>query len=76
MAQLLESVEDYSVTNIGKDMFAKMAEASYSKEDIVNVPGEAKAGEGFDEYHVNEDELFELVLQLFYKEVKKYEGRP
>ena len=70
VAELLKSVEDYSVTNIGKDMFAKMAEASYSKEDIVNVPGEAKAGAGFDEYHVNEDELFELVLQLFYKEVK------
>lgn len=71
MAQLLESVEDYSVTNIGKDMFAKMTEASYSKEDIVTIPGEGKAGAGFDEYHVNEDELYELVLQLFYKEVKK-----
>ena len=47
----------------------------YSKEDIITIPGEGKAGAGFDEYHVNEDELFELVLQLFYKEAKKEEGR-
>ena len=71
VAQLLESVEDYTVTNIGKDMFAKFAEATYSKEDIITIPGEAKAGESFDEYHVNHDELFQLVLQTFYKEVKK-----
>ena len=71
IAQLLESVEDYTVTNIGKDMFAKMAEATYSKDDIITIPGEGKAGAGFDEYHVNHDELFELVLQLFYKEAKK-----
>jgi anionic cell wall polymer biosynthesis LytR-Cps2A-Psr (LCP) family protein len=71
IARLLESVEDDTVTNIGKDMFAKMAEATYSKDDIITIPGEGKAGAGFDEYHVNHDELFELVIQLFYKEVKK-----
>lgn len=67
---LLESVEDYVVTNIGMDMYVKLLEASYEKEDIHTVPGEGVAGESFDEYHVDEEQLYELVLQMFYKEVQ------
>lgn len=67
---LLESVEDYVVTNIGTDMYVKLMEASYEKDDVHTIPGEGVEGESFDEYHVDEDRLYELVLQMFYKEVQ------
>lgn len=67
---LLESVEDYVVTNIGTDMYVKLMEATYDKDDVHTVPGQGEAGESFDEYHVDEDRLYELVLQMFYKEVQ------
>lgn len=67
---LLESVEDYVVTNINTDMYVKLMEATYDKDDIHTVPGEGVAGESFDEYHVDEEQLYELVLQTFYKEVQ------
>lgn len=67
---LLESVEDYVVTNIGTDMYVKLMEANYDKDDVYTVPGEGIEGESFDEYHVDEDRLYELVLQMFYKEVQ------
>ena len=70
IVNMLESIEPYTVTNIGKDMFAKMLESSYNEEDIYKLPGETVSGEYFDEYHINEDELFELMLQMFYKEVQ------
>ena len=70
IVEMLEEIEPYTVTNIGRDMFAKMLESSYNEEDIYRLPGETVVGEYFDEYHINEDALFELILQMFYKEVQ------
>ena len=59
------------VTNIGNDVFAKILEASYENgQGVRDIPGEAVAGEVYDEYHVNDDELYELVLEMFYEEVQ------
>ena len=69
-ANLLEDLDGYVVTNIGADMYLKLLESSYEKEDIHTLPGEGVAGESFDEYHVDEDQLYALVLQMFYKEVQ------
>lgn len=70
IADMYDSLEDYMVTNMGNDIFANLLTATnISEEKIQNLPGEGVDGEQFDEYHINEDQLFELVLQMFYKEV-------
>lgn len=66
-----DSLEDYMVTNIGNEMFAKILESSYNKEDIRILPGEGIEGDYFDEYHVDEDQLYELILEMFYEEVQE-----
>ncbi len=70
IADLYDSLEDYMVTNMSNDIFADLLTSkNISGEKIQNLPGEGVDGERFDEYHINEDQLYELVLQMFYKEV-------
>lgn len=71
IVKMYDSLKDYMVTNIGNDVFAKILEASYENgQGVRDIPGEAVAGEVYDEYHVNDDELYELVLEMFYEEVQ------
>ena len=65
-----EALKPYMVTNIGNDVFADLAEAEFDSETgIIDVPGEGVEGTDFDEYHINETELYELILELFYEEI-------
>lgn len=69
---IYEKLRPYMVTNIGNDIFVKLLQAkNESGEMFVDIPGETVNGTDFDEYHVNSDELYELVLQMFYKEVQE-----
>lgn len=71
IVKMYDSLEDYMVTNIGNDVFAKILEASYENgQGVRDIPGEAVAGEEYDEYHVNDDALYELILEMFYEEVQ------
>ena len=58
------------VTNIGNDIFIKMGEdaASGGTGETFTVPGEGVEGKSFDEYHVDEDALNDMVMEIFYKE--------
>ena len=41
-----------------------------SQPNIVKVPGEVVAGEKHDEYHVDDEKLYDLLVKLFYKKVE------
>lgn len=70
IVDIYENLEPYMVTNVGNDMLAKLLEADFdSNTGILDIPGEGVEGTEFDEYHVNETELYELILQMFYEEV-------
>ena len=69
---MYEKLRPYMVTNIGNDVFAKLLQAKSATETMfVDIPGETVNGTDFDEYHVNGDELYKLVLQMFYEEVQE-----
>lgn len=71
VVKLYENMKPYMVTNIGNDLFAKLLQAEYEKEEMFfEIPGKKVDGADFDEYHVDENALYELVLQMFYKEVQ------
>lgn len=69
IAGLYKELQDYMVTNISNDVFVKMLTASQEIQPVVTtIPGEGAKGDYFDEYHVNQDELQELLLSIFYEE--------
>lgn len=71
VVDMYQSLKPYMVTNMGADLFADLLDANYDSGDkIQDIPGEKVDGNEFDEYHVDETQLFELVLQYFYKEVQ------
>ena len=70
IVDMYESVEDYMVTNMSVELFADLANsADVSEKKIANLPGKGIDGEDFDEYYINEEQLYELILQIFYEEV-------
>ena len=67
---LYDSVKSYTVTNMGNDIFAKLLAASQNGiTDTETVPGEGTHGENFDEYHIDEDALSNLIISMFYEKI-------
>ena len=67
---LYDSVKSYTVTNMGNDIFAKLLAASQNGiTDTGTVPGEGTHGENFDEYHIDEDALSDLIISMFYEKI-------
>ena len=70
VADLYDSIKSYTVTNMGNDIFAKLLAASRNGiTDTETVPGEGTQGENFDEYHVDEDALSDLIISMFYEKI-------
>jgi LCP family protein required for cell wall assembly len=72
VTQLYTKLDTYMVTSMGNDIFVKIAQdvASGGARESMTVPGEAVAGEHYDEYHVNDEEFYEMVVENFYKAVE------
>ena len=70
IVDIYESLKPYMVSNIGNDLLADLLEAKFDSENgVIDIPGEGVEGELYDEYHIDETSLYELVLQMFYEEV-------
>lgn len=66
--EILNVAEPYMVTDMDVDTLKSLSEYEMS-EDIRKVTGEDKEGEEHDEYYVDDEALYELILDMFY--VKK-----
>lgn len=66
--RLYDSITDYLVTSID---FAGLVEKGLKYEintsNIYTVPGETVMGEKYEEYHVDDDALYEMILEIFYE---------
>lgn len=71
-AKLYTSLEPYMVTNMGNDEFIKLLQsaAQGQSEEGWTVPGEGVEGESYDEYHVDDDALYEKIIETFYEEAE------
>lgn len=73
VTELLDQVEQYMVTDMGKEEYLKIAldalemEGLYS-EDFYVVPGTAVMTEVYDEFHADREALTPILLELFYRE--------
>lgn len=77
--KLYDIIEKYSVTDISMDKVTYLATQavnySFSQEDIYAVPGETIAGEEnengvYDEFYVDEEALYDMIVNLFYEPVE------
>ena len=70
IGDLLNDIQPYTVTNIGNDVFVKLLNAvGKSTLEAQTVPGEGVEGKYYDEYHVDDDALYKLVLSMFYNKL-------
>lgn len=69
VTEMYEALEPYMVTNMGSDFFVDLLKASEEGEPIsYTLPGEGREGsDGYEEYHVDEKALSDLLLQMFYR---------
>lgn len=70
VTDLYDSIRDYTVTNMGNDIFAKLLIASRNGiADTQTVPGKGTEGENFDEYQIDENKLSEMIISMFYEKM-------
>ena len=72
ISDLYIDLQNYMVTNMGTDQFVKIMEdaSSGSEKESFTIPGEGIEGKVFDEYQVNDEKLYEMILQVFYEEIE------
>ena len=70
VTELYTALEPYMVTNIGTDQFLDIMEgiSSGNTNEGWTVPGEGSEGEMYDEYHVDDDALYQKIIETFYRE--------
>lgn len=68
---IYNKAEDYLFSNIDYARLAdEMSGLSYDgSEDMYNIPGEVVMGSQFEEFYVDEDGLYQLILDVFYDKV-------
>ncbi|MCR5801702.1 MAG: LCP family protein [Lachnospiraceae bacterium] len=69
LALVYKALEDYIVTNLDFMEYAEeLAEYGMSDAEIIRLKGDMTMGEKYEEYKLDETALYEMVLDIFYKE--------
>ncbi|MBQ2283374.1 MAG: LCP family protein [Agathobacter sp.] len=64
------SISDYIVTNMdAAQVITELMEYDFDSSRMYTVPGETKMGETFEEFSVDNEEFYKIILDVFYKEV-------
>ena len=65
-SSLYSLVEKNMVTNLNESQIEKLLEYHLDTENIEFLPGEAKKGEIYEEFYVNEEKLQKMLIETFY----------
>ena len=70
-AEIYDSVSEYLVTDVDfANVVSELVSYEFDGNQMYTVPGETTMGETYEEFYVDDDALYELILQVFYKEVE------
>lgn len=73
--KLYNDLSKYMVTDITVDevsyLAAQAAGYHFSMENMYSLAGETKQGEKYEEFYLDEEALYELILEVFYEEVEQ-----
>lgn len=72
--QLFEQIQDNMVTNMGKELYLKIAAEAVeaggvADEDFHTVPGTGVTTQRYDEFYADEEALIPVILELFYRQI-------
>lgn len=70
VTDIYEGLQDYMITSMSNDIFLDLAQATENG-DIETIPGEGTQGDVFDEYEVDQDGLYDMIIKDFYVEATK-----
>lgn len=72
---LFQSIQSNMTTDVKLDeityLSTELLETNFSSEDVFMVPGDVVMGAEYEEYHVNEEALKKIIVEVFYEEVKE-----
>lgn len=73
VTELYEALTPHLVTSMGNDLFLELMEAVASGTEVVSwtLPGEGITGDVYDEYRVDDELLYEKIIETFYKKVEQ-----
>lgn len=63
-------LDKYIVTDLDATQIDALSSYTYLTDEVTYLPGEATMGEKFEEFHVDEDALQDMLIRNFYTEVK------
>ncbi len=72
--EVFDEIKPYTVTDISIGEFALELNDYQVSEDFYSVPGEMQEGTLFEEYIVDEEALYQMILDIFYTPIEKEEG--
>ena len=76
ITRMVNDIQDHMITNMAKDQYMDMGLAvlnsrqSIGNNDFILLPGQGVETELFDEYHPDLEASKQIVLDLFYKEIR------
>ena len=66
-----DAITDYIVTNVDiPNLVNKLMTYEFDDSRMYTIPGETLMGEQYEEYHVEEDAFYQVMLDIFYKPVE------
>lgn len=69
--KIYESIEEYAVSSIDfASLAAELKDYEYSQEHLYTIPGETVMGETYEEFYVDEEAFYEMILDVFYLETE------
>lgn len=68
---IFNATKEYMVSSVDfTELVSKLVDYEYSEDDMYTVPGKMEQGDEFEEYNIDEDEFYDLILEVFYNEVE------
>ncbi len=72
IVDIYESVQDYIVSSVDfTSLVEQLMDYSFSEDIMYTVPGETQMGEEFEEYYVDEEAFYDLIIQIFYNKIEE-----
>lgn len=72
IVDIYDSVQDYVVSSVDfAALVEQMMNYNFSEDIMYTVPGETQMGEKFEEYYVDEEAFYDLVIQIFYTKIEE-----
>lgn len=68
LEEFYSTIEPYFLTDLTAEELEELTEYTWSVDQVSYVPGESVAGEEYEEFHVDDEELQKLIVKMFYKQ--------